>query len=363
MPTDLLIRRANIREIKFEDVETIEELRPNQLRLKIDQFAFTANNITYAATGEMLKYWDFFPASDGWGKVPVWGFADVEQSNHPDITVGERIYGYFPLATHLIVDADRVSPYGFRDGAAHRQHLNGVYNQYVRTTNTPGFAPEIEHLNALLRPLFTTSFLIDDFLYDNGFFDAEAVVISSASSKTAFGTAFQLHANREARGSDVQVIGLTSAGNVAFVEGLGCYDRVVAYEDVEADISAETTIAYIDIAGNGKLRSRVHHHFTDNIKYSGAVGASHWETPPWGRGLPGIQPTFFFAPSQVQKRNRDWGRQQFQQRLAAAWLNFLKLASGAIKINVRTGQDAVAETYTQMLEGRSNPSDAFILSL
>ncbi|MEM7345613.1 MAG: DUF2855 family protein, partial [Chloroflexota bacterium] len=269
MPTDFLINRSNIRETKIAEVEDTAELYPNQIRCKIDHFAFTANNITYAATGDVLNYWDFFPAPEGWGKLPVWGFADVVESAHPDIAVGERLYGYWPLATHLTIEADKVRPGSFVDAAPHRQHLNGIYNTYTRTANSPGFAPELEHLNALLRPLFTTSFLIDDFFYDNDFFGADAVIISSASSKTAIGTAFQLFSNREARGADIQVIGLTSPRNVAFVEGLGCYDQVVAYDDV-AGISAETKAAYIDIAGNGQLRSTVHHHFTDNLVHSSA---------------------------------------------------------------------------------------------
>ena len=100
--------------------------------------------------------------------------------------------------------------------------------------------------------------------------------------------------------------------NVAFVEGLGWYDQTVAYEDLETAISAETTAVYVDIAGNGKLRSRVHHHFVDNLKYSTGVGMTNWETPPIGLKLPGPKAAFFFAPAQAQKRLRDWGPAQFQ---------------------------------------------------
>ena len=47
-------------------------------------------------------------------------------------------------------------------------------------------------------------------------------LLSSASSKTAYGTAFQL-----AKCEDVHVVGLTSARNVAFCQSLGCYDAVL----------------------------------------------------------------------------------------------------------------------------------------
>ena len=53
-------------------------------------------------------------------------------------------------------------------------------------------------------------------------------MLSSASSKTAFGLAHLLHAS----GNGIKVIGLTSARNVAFVKSLGCYDEVVTYDHV-----------------------------------------------------------------------------------------------------------------------------------
>jgi hypothetical protein len=71
-------------------------------------------------------------------------------------------------------------------------------------------------VQALLRPLFITSWLIDDFLADNDFFGARVMLLSSASSKTAYGTAFQL-----AQRDGIEVVGLTSPGNVAFCESPG----------------------------------------------------------------------------------------------------------------------------------------------
>ena len=81
----------------------------------------------------------------------------------------------------------------------------------------------------LLRPLFATSFLIDDFLADEGLLEPGTVILASASSKTALATAFLLSRRR-----GPEVIGLTSAGNLGFVEGLGVYDRAVTYDQVES---------------------------------------------------------------------------------------------------------------------------------
>ena len=59
----------------------VEPLADGEARLRIDAFALTSNNVTYAAFGEAMKYWQFFPCGDAaWGCIPVWGFAEVVES-------------------------------------------------------------------------------------------------------------------------------------------------------------------------------------------------------------------------------------------------------------------------------------------
>ena len=77
--------------------------------VKVTRFAFTANNITYAALGDHLKYWQLFPAPEGFGIVPMWGLGEVIGSKHPRVAAGETLFGYFPMATHLVIEAARVS--------------------------------------------------------------------------------------------------------------------------------------------------------------------------------------------------------------------------------------------------------------
>src|SRR5207247_10981283 len=99
-------------------------------RLPVDYFAFTANNITYAVAGDLLSYWNFFPAESGWGRVPVWGYADVVASRCAGVREGARLYGYYPMSTHLVVEPVNAGESGFVDGAAHRKPMAGAYNQY-----------------------------------------------------------------------------------------------------------------------------------------------------------------------------------------------------------------------------------------
>src|ERR1700687_3850682 len=228
--TDFVVARDDLQQCKMIETQLPDAaaLPDEALLIKIDRFAFTANNITYAVLGDQLKYWQLFPAPENFGNIPVWGFGEVIASKHAAISAGERLFGYFPMATHLVIEATDVSKRGLRDAAAHRQGVAPVYNAYARVSGDPAFAGREGDYQALLRPLFMLSFLVDDFLAENAFFGARRVLLSSASSKPAFGLAHLLHTQRK----NVRFIGLTSAANTGFVESRGCYDEVVTYDRV-----------------------------------------------------------------------------------------------------------------------------------
>jgi hypothetical protein len=353
-----MVRKDDLTQVRF-DAFTLrpDDLQPGQLLVKVDSFAITANNITYAELGDRMSYWGFFPAPDsGWGIIPVWGFADVIASRHDTIAVDERLYGYFPMATHLVMQPTRLTDSNFIEGAPHRAGLPPAYNSYLRITTDPAFADPFEPYQALLRPLFVTSFLIDDFLADEHFFGAGTVVLSSASSKTAFGLAHLLHRHR-----NVTVIGLTSPGNRGFVERLGCYDRVVTYDRIAAQPLEDAV--YVDFAGSADIRRAIHEHYGERLKYSCAVGLSHREMNPPGKGLPGPKPLFFFAPDRIVKRGKDWGRGGLETRLNAAWTDFVPVLQGWITVIRGTGRAAVEAAYRATLAGQVRPDEGHILSL
>jgi len=353
--SSFFVSRNDINTHQIDTNVPVSALADGEALFKVDHFSFTANNITYAAFGDAMKYWDFFPAKEGWGIVPVWGFADVIESKAEGVTVGERFYGYFPMSSHLKVTPAKVSAGGFFDGAAHRQHLSPIYNFYANSKTDPSYSADMEELQMIFRPLFMTSFLIDDFLEDNDFFGAKQIVLSSASSKTAYGLAFLL-AQREG----VNVIGLTSAGNVEFVESMGSYDTVVTYDKIDT-LDASLPTVYVDMAGSGDVRSAVHGHFGNNLTYSCSVGASHWDQMGPNTDLPGPAPTLFFAPAQGQKRSNDWGAEGLQQRTGKAWVNFIKAAAGWTDIVKQRGPEAIAAVYSDTANGKVNPKQGNIL--
>lgn len=358
--TTLLVRKNALPETRLRTTDD-EPLADGQVRVRVESFALTSNNITYAAFGDAMSYWQFYPTGEeGWGIIPVWGFGTVVQSLHPGVAVGERLYGYWPMASQAVLQPERLSAASFSDAAPHRAQLHAVYNQYQRCNADPFYTPDSESVQALLRPLFITSWLIDDFLADNDFFGASTVILSSASSKTAYGTAYQL---MQRQGLDV--VGLTSPGNKAYCEGLGCYSRVLSYDQLD-QIKADAACVYVDFAGNADLRRQIHTRFA-NLKHSSSIGGTHVTELGGAKDLPGPRATLFFAPAQIKKRHADWGAASFGQHLVQAWQGFAAKVTqpGAPWLTVQThqGPDAVQAAYAQVLGGKGDPRVGHMLSL
>ncbi len=355
--TDFLVKRDDLRECRIVDSPE-PELGEGQALLRVDTFGLTANNVTYGVFGEAMSYWDFFPTDEaGWGRVPMWGFAEVVESGVEAVEAGTRVFGYLPPSSHLVVTPASAGEAGFVDGTPHKATLPSAYHRYVATGADPFYRPDTEAIQMLLRPLFFTSFLIDDQLDDEGLATRGPILISSASSKTAIAAAFLL-AKRE----EVELVGLTSARGTEFVEGLGIYGRTVAYDAIDSLEPGPAT--FVDIAGDGAVRRAVHERFGDELVHSMAVGVTHWEELGAGAGdLPGPTPTFFFAPDRVTKRSADWGRAELETRVADAWHPFCEWIGGWLEPIRGEGFDALRDAYLDVLEGRVDPRHAHVLKL
>src|SRR3954466_1915777 len=135
--TTLLVRRDRITESRLRTAEDTP-LASGQVRVALDLLALTANNITYAAFGEAMDYWRFFPSGeDGWGIVPAWGFGRVVQCSHPGVAVGEQLYGYWPLATSAVLQPDRLGAQGFGVAAPPRAKLLPFNTRAFRCAANP----------------------------------------------------------------------------------------------------------------------------------------------------------------------------------------------------------------------------------
>jgi hypothetical protein len=353
--TDLLVRRDDLHECRIAE-SSLPAPGPGQALLRIDSFGLTANNITYAVMGEAMSYWDFFPAEEGWGRVPMWGFAEVEASEAEGVDSGTRLYGYLPPSSQLLVTPVAVGEAGFVDGSPHRASLPAAYHRYLATGADPFYRADTEEVQMLLRPLFFTSFLIDDQLADEGLAGGGPIVVSSASSKTAIAAAFLLR-----RRAGVELVGLTSPGRTGFVEGLGIYDRVVAYDAIDSLEVGPAT--FVDFAGDAEVRAAVHTHYGERLAKSVAVGVTHWRQFGGDGELPGPEPSFFFAPDRVAKRSEDWGRAGLEARVADAWQPFCGWTGGWLNVTRGEGFEALRGAYLEVLDGCVSPDAAHVISL
>ncbi|MFN2100456.1 DUF2855 family protein [Altererythrobacter sp. MF3-039] len=360
-------KQVHVRKDQLDNAQTVEVPAPTigdgQVLLEVESFSVTSNNITYAVVGEQIGYWKFFPpfGENVVGKliVPMWGHAKVVESKSGEVAVGERVYGYLPMATHLVVEPGNISASGFVDMTDYRQPLPPIYNQYSRLAADPEHDPSREAERMIFGPLFKTGFLLDYFMAANDWFGAERVIMTSASSKTAIGMASVAKQNS----SDITRVGLTSSGNVDFVKGTGLYDEVLPYDDV-GSLSQAPSVS-VDFAGNGSLLASIHQTLGDNLKYSCLVGVTHIDERrgPAGQadGLPGPQPTMFFAPDHAIAIFKELGPQVAGKRMAAAWAGFLEAADGTVSIERKQGLDAARETYVEMVGGSVDPSQGIVV--
>jgi len=349
------VRKANFAEHRLAEAPS-PPLEPGQILLAVEKFALTANNISYALAGDRLGYWDYFPSGEPlWGRLPAFGFLEVVQSRCDAVSVGERFYGYVPMASHVVMRPTRVGERTFIDAYDRRAALHEAYNTYYRWDEARGGRPD---LFPALNPLFMTSWLYFDYLAEKGYFGAEQVILLGASSKTGLALAHFL--SGAAMGRRV-CVGVTSARNRAFVQQTGCFDRVLSYDEVDGVIDLPSVV--VDFSGDGEVVGRVHARLGGQIVLSSRIGQTHWDADRAPRDLPGPKPAFFFAPGHVQEGVAIWGEQAFHDRADQAWLSFLAAAETWFEVQRGEGAAALAEVYDALVAGVVDPSRAHILSL
>lgn len=334
---------------------SVDAIADGDILCKVDRFALTANNITYGVVGEKIGYWKFFPAEEVWGIIPVWGFADVVDSKHPDIKSGERLYGYFPMATHLVLRPENVKATRLSDGMPHRAGLPPVYNSYARTSAEANYDPAMDDARMLLFPLYATSFCLFDFLQDNDYFGATQIVTTSASSKTAIGLAYALG------GDDLTNIGLTSPRNAAMVHDLDLYDNVITYDRI-TDIDNSLPTVIVDMSGDGTVLSDLHAHLGENMMYTSNVGITHYDANEMGPHFIRDRSAMFFAPGHIQKRAKDWGPGEFEKKAMQFWHDASMKSREWLEFE-HYSMSALPDVYQAVLAGKSSPDKGIIISV
>ena len=310
---DLLVRRSDIADCRMAE----DEPRRDD-ELVVERLALTTNNVSYAVYGDRLGYWRLFPAPEGWGRIPAWGHV---------LKDGERYFGCVPVGRHVTI-RPAPGPVGFVDTSRQDAGLSPVYSFY--------FPVEDEDEAALvMRPLFGTSVLIDAKLADDG---VQSVVLTSASSKTAYGLAHLLHERA------VRTLGLTSPERRGWVEDLGLYDEVLGYDELDR-VPADAVL--VDLAGDRAVSEQL------TVARKIAVGFTHGRAP--GDAIPGQE--FFFAPDEMARRGTEFAR-----AYGTAWRGFAPVAERALRIERISEPDDVLRAWRSLVDGRVDPATAYVVS-
>ncbi len=364
--------KTKIEESRIVNQTSSRSLEENEIRLKIEKFAVTSNNITYAVAGDKLGYWQFFPPLEDidskdndnsvWGVIPVWGFAQVVESNNDEVSLGERFFGYFPPASNLILKPSNVNKLSFIESSAHRVHLPVAYNIYRKVEHPATLTKQEvmlkENERMLLYPLHVTSFALYDFFDEHDWFGAEQVILLSASSKTSTGLAYGIKHKRP----DLRQIGVTSARNLPAVEGLEVYDIVLDYKNLQHIDSNKPTVI-IDMSGNSEVISSLHKQLKDNMKYCSKVGITHKDAFSNEPFYIKERTHMFFAPSQIQQKIKVQGMQAFNSECTHYLEHSYKQSRNWLEIEELAGLEGLQQVFLDICGGKIDPTKGLIVKM
>ncbi|KAF8519083.1 hypothetical protein JB92DRAFT_2711512 [Gautieria morchelliformis] len=364
-----------------------KSLPPCHIVIRVDRFGFSSNNITYQALGEEphFRYFEFHPAPDApdvHGVIPVWGFGTVVASNVSKIPVNERVFGYLAMARYLLlpVDTSNINQFNFYVPRPHLPPDRRPYNQITRCSRDKLYHPAEEDLSMLYRPLFWTSFWAEDWLFTgpkkpyNG---ASTILISSASSKTAFCLAYLVQKRSY---HSLKVMGLTSKGNLAFTKGLGLYHTVFTYDEVEAYAGkSDGTWIYVDVAGNDALNSRIWNKLGSRVVRNISLGLTNlspsvqstYAMPVSGvtnsstlkPGTASSPVEFFFMPEWLAERRHTLTASDISKMQYTAWGALMRDCKAWVALERTWGPEEVRRGYLEMVKGRVGPDKGLIWSL
>jgi hypothetical protein len=238
----------------------------------------------------------------------------------------------------------------------------------------------------LYRPLFWTAFWCEDWLasssYRNG---ARRVLVSSASSKTAFCLAYCI---RRRGVPGMRVVGLTSEKNLAFTKRLGLYDDVAEYDAFVTTAGTRSNAVpledhrwiYVDVRGDDAFNSRVFQRFVvedGHVVANIALGMTNLSpaTPEasstdWtansfssSRAPASGQLEPFFMPEWLNVRKRQLSPTEIFDMQNRAWSALMRDGADWVKIERVSGEYEVKEAYQRTMRGGMGPERGEIWSL
>ena len=338
-----------------ESLPTEQGLAEGAVLLRVQRFGLSSNNLASALSPGLESSWPrMFAATQGQGRLPVWGYAEVVASNRAGYEPGMGFYGYFPMSRFVMLHSGQQTAGGcefdhtFFSGGGSDVSMASVEN-----------LSDVD-LQILLRPLLSTGFLIAQELMESQFWHTRQIIVTCASSKTAIGLAYFLqdYFLREGLSNAPQIIGLTAENHLGFVRQNTHFDQALSYEQFRLLDPCDSVL--VDFSGNYRIRGLLHYFLKDRLIHAYGLGSCHWQAPPTG-AQPVPDPEYFSALSFYQQRLQKAERlnQQFQQRWGGACQAF----NHWLEPKLVEGVEEVRWVYEQMLAGKARPTTGYLCQL
>jgi hypothetical protein len=354
MASTFVVNKEKLDQTVFIE-KNIPPLQESEVLFEVEKYYLSSSNITYAVTGNKLKYWDFFPQKDNYGAIPVWAYLRVIKSKNEKIKVGDLYFGLSPMGNHFKVEPGNYAPHGFSDVAQHRSKLLAPYNFYTKIFPEHYKSTEDKDYSLMTRITFPTSFLIKSFLERNLFFGAKQIIITSASSKTALGVAFLLKKYKDKW--NTKIIGITSNDNIAFVEASELYDEVISYSNIKVAVPKRDSVI-LDFNGNADLLSTLHEMLQASLKHISLIGATNWKANKSFKNIPNC--ISFAAGEQYQKLVMELGIEKAMQLLMTEMNEFSTSIQNYVMLSYLNIIDLPA-FYQKLLSGQTDPKFGYFV--
>jgi len=251
------------------------------------------------------------------------------------------------------------------------------YNQLTRCSHDPLHSPENEDLAIIYRPLFWTSFWAEDWLFSSlptPYRGASSILVSSASSKTAFCLAYLLRKRRFQGATAIKTVGLTSKKNLSFTNGLGLYDAVLTYnDDLETQLDIDGSWVYVDVASNSELNGRILGALKGGLVRYVSLGltnltprdANSYSPPSSGvtASTTSTSPEFFFMPEWLAQRRKTLKISEIANLQTGAWSGLMEDCKSWISLTRTWGAHQIQKAYEEVIEKGVGPEKGLIWSL
>lgn len=394
--------------IPLPDAIPYAPLGPSSVRVRTKVMSLTANNMTYAKAGFLMKWWDIHPLPPSmpapfndatkYGRINCWGFAEVLDSTHPSVGKGSYLWGYQPIGTlaqDLVLEKGTVPGQVFVKND-YRQDIFPIYNRYFVFPPDLGGSIEARSesiaYDAIFRIMFETAYLVNRFVFAP---DPKETIVPAAGDSAwgpnkadlkgatviclAPGSKVALSFARELRHGQkkpvAKVIGAASNYSIEFVRETGEYDEVISTSEEPSNFLARVAdggkVILVDFGGRGGIAS----------KWAAAISETHKDFILMNCGreiseqsssdvLASFQKAQSAPPThesaQINASDiRDlaiakYGEEHYFKDFEEAWEAFKKSPIKGLKIAWGNGMEDVLKGWKSLSAGTVQPNDGLV---